>query len=281
VKRLRSSENVNDDLQTTMWLEQNSHWWYRARRELLASILSKTVFPHTGDNAHILEIGCGSGGNFDLFVERGTLVGIEVSALAIRLARTRAKKLGLESLLTRGSLPEALELPRLGQRFNVACAFDVLEHLDQDAATIRRVWSCLDFGGFFLITVPCHPWLFSEHDALLEHRRRYRKRDLITLLRSEGFEVIDCRWWLCLLFPALIATRLLYRVTQRGKAFKAVPDARPPRRTKSQVSGKLNSLLIWVMALERWIGRTVKFPIGGSLVIVARKIAPVPPLSQV
>ena len=70
--------------------------------------------------------------------------------------------------------PSSSEFPTQG--YDLIGAFDVIEHIDDDRAGIASIATKLKPGGKFIMTVPAHPWMWSAHDVVNHHKRRYSKR---------------------------------------------------------------------------------------------------------
>jgi SAM-dependent methyltransferase len=141
--------------------------------------------------------------------------------------------------------------------FDVAGAFDVLEHIEDDGAAMVSIRRALKPGGIFVVTVPQHPWLWSNADVLAHHVRRYTRDDLVAKLADNGFQVRYVTSFMTLLLPLLAASRVL-----RGRQASA----------ELKLSPSLNGILGGVMALERLLIRVgARFPAGGSLLAVAQK----------
>jgi hypothetical protein len=82
---------------------------------------------------------------------------------------------------------------------------NVLEHIEDDAATLRDFASVLPPGGRLALLVPSLKALYGTLDVHLHHFRRYEKADLEKLVSAAGFEIEKIRflnrpgvfgWWL-------------------------------------------------------------------------------------
>ena len=228
------------------------HWWFVGRRAILLDTLMR--FSGASHNK-LLDIGCGTGLNAMLFSVNGFLVtGLETSAVAIGLARAIAPSINI--LAT--SFPSSL-VPR--DSYAVITALDVIEHIDDDKGMIRAVADALQPGGIVLISVPAFSFLWSVHDELAHHKRRYNREELRASFVMAGLEPIFISYFNFFLFPAIALFRVLsgaFRFSRNVSDFSATPEL-------------LNSMLASIFAAERFLLRFFPLPFGVSLIAVARK----------
>jgi SAM-dependent methyltransferase len=137
--------------------------------------------------------------------------------------------------------------------------FDVLEHIEEDVEVLQILKSRLKPGGCLLLTVPALPALWSYHDDIHHHFRRYRKGELAKRVLEGGYELTTVSYFNTLLFPLVAAVRLLKRLS--GKVLYG--DLVLPQPW-------LNGLLKWTFATERHVVGIIPLPIGVSLLAVAR-----------
>jgi SAM-dependent methyltransferase len=227
-------------------------FWFRARNRLIVSVLRR----HFPGARSLLEVGCGTGfvlsGLRDAFPEL-RLVGSELFPKALEYARQR--------------LPDNVQLVELDARempyqaeFDVVGAFDVIEHIADDAAVLRGMRRAVVPGGGLLVMVPQHPRLWSEADVLAHHVRRYTRRELVAKVEHAGFEVVQATSFVTALMPAMVASRLAHRILRRP--YDEFRDLEP---------GALNRPFERILDAERrLIGRGVSLPFGGSLLVAAR-----------
>jgi SAM-dependent methyltransferase len=226
------------------------HWWFTARRKILASVIRRIARPPR--DADILEIGCGTGHNLDMLGGFGRIEACEYDDHARALAERRIGK-----PIAKVCLPDLSAYDE--GRFDLIALLDVLEHVDADAATLAAIRSRLRPGGALLLTVPINPWMWSAHDVSHHHKRRYRPRDVKAMLRAAGFDIQLCSPFNTLLYPAVAAARVAGKAMGREQADDAMP-------------GKgVNALLGSIFGLEAGIIGRVPMPFGVSLVAVARR----------
>ena len=227
-----------------------THWWYVARRDILAALIAREVRPKPG--ARILEIGCGTGHNLAMLQRFGTVEAAELDPEARRLAE---KRLGRP--IHDGALPGLAD--KLGSGFDLVALLDVLEHVEDDRGALAAIHRMLRPGGVLLLTVPINKWMWTAHDAAHHHHRRYTKREIVALAREAGFGVQLASPFNSLLFPPIAAVRLAGKLTGKESADDAMPSL------------AVNRLFGGVFGLEKHLLGRLPLPFGVSLVAVLRR----------
>ncbi|WP_375288704.1 class I SAM-dependent methyltransferase [Sphingomonas sp.] len=226
----------------------STHWWYRARRDILADYITR--YAGLPADARILEIGCGTGHNLPMLARFGEVDAIEIDPAARAVA---AKRLGKP--VGDAPLPALPGVPR--GHYNMIAVLDVVEHIEDDVAALRAMAECLAPGGRILIAVPAHQWMWSAHDVVNHHHRRYSKATLLKAIEGAGLTARRMRWFNSLLFPVAAAARVMGRITGRDDS----DDSPPPK--------PLNAAFETIFRLERHlIGRVPMTP-GVSIVTLA------------
>ena len=160
---------------------EDRDWWFVARRNIFLDLLSAHL-PASMDKT-VLEIGMGTGGNLRALAERYRCVGIDTSALAVKLCKERVPS----ALVLHGNA--AADFPEEIQRADAILLLDVLEHVMQDWQLLSDVVGHMHVGAQLLIAVPADWRLWSPHDRALGHYRRY---DLARLKESwKGLPVTE------------------------------------------------------------------------------------------
>jgi SAM-dependent methyltransferase len=224
------------------------HWWYRARREVLAALIRRCAMP--GPRAEILEIGCGTGHNLAMLAEFGSVSGLEVDPAARGVAEKRLGK-----ALLSAPLPQLEAVPR--HHFDLIGSFDVIEHIEDDAGAVNAIAECLKPGGKFVATVPAHQWMWSAHDVVNHHVRRYSPKQFRALFDQSPLRLERLGYFNSLLFPVAVAERMVSKL--RGKDDSDLEMPAPP----------LNAILDKTFAAERHLIGRVALPPGLSLFAVA------------
>jgi SAM-dependent methyltransferase len=230
------------------------HWWFVGRRRIIASILSDLLGER--NDLRILDVGCGTGGMLPLLAAHGRVTGVDPAQAAIHYATRRYP--GVATLIQ-------VDFPRQlppGVDYDLVTLFDVLEHLDDDATALRCAASLLRPGGILIVTVPALPSLWSPHDVINQHHRRYLRRQLKECIEGAGFELSRLSYYNSLLLPAVFATRgIRRRMAKPGD-----------RRSDFRIgSDWLNHRLADLFGFERHLLKRFDLPIGVSLLAIARK----------
>lgn len=231
---------------------ETKHWWFVARRRILAEVLTRSIDLPPG--ARILEAGCGTGGNLAMLAHFGEVAAFEPDTEARCLAGEKG-----DYDIRDGSLPE--RVPFEPGQFDLVAALDILEHIEDDSSSLRALWAQLCPGGVALITVPAFDFLWSRHDLRHHHKRRYAKAGLIRQVTAAGFAPIMVTYFNSLLFPLIVGARL-------GKKILRLDDA----EDDAMPSGLANCILYALFASERHLVGRVPLPLGVSLLVIARKV---------
>jgi SAM-dependent methyltransferase len=231
-----------------MAAHDSTHWWYRARRDILSDYLTR--YAALPKQARILEIGCGTGHNLPMLSQFGEVDAIEIDPAAREIASER-----LGRPVGDAPLPALPGIER--GAYDLIAVLDVVEHIDDDVAALKAMRDCLKPGGKILIAVPAHQWLWSAHDVVNHHHRRYSKASLAQAINAAGLKPRKLTYFNSLLFPLAAAARIAGRLTGRDDS-----DDSPPAKP-------LNALFETIFRLERHaVGRLPMTP-GVSIVTLA------------
>ena len=241
----------------TLWEAEQTNFWFIGRRELVLDTLRR--YPPSSGGARMLEVGCGTGGLLHFLAENSPLEleGGDIFIESLKLARLRLSN-SLYQL-------DVLRLP-FQENFDVVGLFDVLEHIPDDEAALRRVNRALRPGGTLMATVPAYPSLWSYFDDLAAHQRRYRKRELLAKLDQAGFSVQHFSHFMMFLLPLAAVYRKLIasRRSAEGRA-GSISDG------ELRTYPLLNPMLLAVQRIERLLMRRTSLPFGMSMLVVATK----------
>jgi SAM-dependent methyltransferase len=231
---------------------EDRHWWFRARRDILTDQIGRLGLPKA---ASVLEVGCGTGGNLAMLSGFGAVTGLEPDDRARGFA---AEKSGLP--IESGLLPDGL--PFQPEQFDLVAALDVIEHVDDDAGSVKALGKLLKPGGFMVTTVPAYQWMWSRHDELHHHKRRYDLADYRRLFDDAGLTVRKASYFNTALFAPIALVRLVKLVLGlKGADEDSMPSA------------AVNGLFRGLFAGERLWLRGAGFPFGVSILLIAERPA--------
>jgi SAM-dependent methyltransferase len=224
------------------------HWWYRARRQVIAALIRRLVRPPV--QARILEIGCGTGHNLAMLGQYGHVDALELDEEARSVAEQR-----LGRSVMSAPLPEIAGVA--DGHYDLVGAFDVIEHIDDDHAALASIAAKIKPGGKLVMTVPAHRWMWSAHDVVNHHKRRYSKAGLRKLVEGSPLRLERIGYFNSLLFPVAVAERMASKARGKDEADLTLPPA------------PLNAALERAFAAERHVIGRVPLPPGLSLFAVA------------
>lgn len=227
---------------------EECHWWWLGRRAIVEATIRRLGLPAGID---ILEAGCGTGGNLAMLSRFGNVYGMELDDVARNYAVQR--KIGN---VEAGKLPDPIPFP--DRRFDLVVLMDVLEHLEDDCGSLKALRSRLKPGGFIVITVPALKLLWSPHDDSHHHFRRYTRPWLKRVVTEAGFSIQSASYYNSFLFPLVLGTRMLKKVTGNRSDDTGLPMA------------PVNATLRAIFSSERHVLSWLAFPVGVSLILIAK-----------
>jgi SAM-dependent methyltransferase len=227
------------------------HWWYRVRRDILDQQLQRLGLDA---RARILDVGCGTGGAALTLARHGRAVALDRSPDSFRLAMDRPYT---HRVVASASEP----LPFADGSFDVVCALDILEHLDDDATAARELHRVCKPGGHVIAYVPAYSILWGYNDEYSHHKRRYVKSQLADILESAGFDIRESGYFNAVLFLPTLAARLVQRAAPR------LTDGMEHATRPSPLNGVLTALF----RLELPILRRLPLPFGTSAFCIGEK----------
>lgn len=233
---------------------EETHWWHSARRAIVLDWI-KQRYPGRHDLT-ILDAGCGTGLLMQQLQPLGEVDGVDISEEALEFCRKR----GLGNV----KRADVLQLPFEAESFDLITALDVLEHLDDDVASLREFRRVLRPGGRVFVFVPAHKWLWSLQDEVSHHRRRYTARTLRETVEMSGLEIERQSYVSTLLLPVIFVGRQWLKIVLRFREVNTENDLHPAWS---------NGVLKRVFQSEIPMLRRMNMPFGASLLCVARKAA--------
>ena len=230
---------------------QKKHWWFVTRKNIVLDFIDRYLTK--SDQIKVLDIGCGSGLMLNALEEVGQTFGMDMSDEAISFSKEI-----FNGRVEKGALPD--QLPYQENYFDLITALDVIEHIDNDVDSISAIRSLLVPGGKVVFTVPAYMFLWSAHDEMNEHKRRYTLPELNKKLVQAGFTVEKISYYNTFLFPVVFLVRMLNNVLKRDGA----SDMDMP-------GSALNYVLKKIFGIEKYLLRVFNLPFGVSVLAVVRK----------
>ncbi|MCP3916725.1 MAG: methyltransferase domain-containing protein [bacterium] len=231
------------------------HWWFRGRRAVCMALI-EDVLAGT-DAPRILDVGAGSGGFLAPLARLGTVTHTEWDPAMLAACRERG--------FARGVRAGGEALPFADASFDLVTLFDVLEHIERDAAALAEVSRVLRPGGHVFVHVPAHPWLYAENDRVSGHHRRYARPALRKLFTGAGFELGHDTHTNVALFGVIAPLVLGLKAVER------VGLARGHTNLSLRLPRRVHDALAAVFRAESRLGQRRRWPLGHSLAALGRK----------
>ena len=239
------------DFEDKYHILEEDHWWFKGRRDCIIQMMR-----YFSKDAKILDVGCSSG---VLLTELKNqlfnplnLYGIDVSEKAIQACHDRG--------FTNTSVMDAQELNLKERPFDILIASDCLEHLEDDVKALTSWRSQLKEDGTLFIFVPAFMSLWSGHDIVNHHYRRYTKNQLMSKLEKSNFNIINSGYWNFTLFFPLFLIRKIKKLLNLDK----INDL-------NYLPKFINELLYFILFLENRMLKLGRFPVGISVYCIAQK----------
>ena len=234
------------------------HWYYEGKREIVRSWLGKSGALKR--DALLLDCGAGTGAFAEAMASDCRVMVLDDHQESIERLRRRFSEEQVIGL-------SGDSIPLAAGSVDMVTALDVLEHVPDDRAVVGEFARVLRPGGVAVVTVPAFMLLWSEWDEVLHHFRRYRASGLSALFDDTEWEIEHVNYTNTFAFPAVLLLRRGRSLLRRLGLVGAVrsEDQVPPR---------------WINRCARWLFvapavRGIPAPFGVSLILVARRRAPV------
>lgn len=235
---------------------EDTHWWFRGRRRIFEHLLAPLASGH--ETRRILDIGFGTGAMLTFLARYGAVIGMDMSAEAIRFARTRCDRPML--------LGDITKIPLADRALDMVTAFDIVEHVDDERGALAELARVCKPGGHLLVTVPAFQFLWGNQDVVSHHKRRYTLGQLQRGVEDAGFRIVNLSYFNSLLFPIVAAVRVARRL-----AGGAPGDEIPKSDFTMTKPGLVNDTLARVFGAEGRLLARWRLPVGVSLLCLAER----------
>lgn len=234
---------------------ETTHWWFRARLDILKDMVQRKI---VGDQKklNILNVGVASGETSKMLAAFGDVTSLEYDQECCDYLRNVAK---IE--VTQGSMTE---LPYEDHTFDLVCAFDVIEHIDDHDKAVEEARRVLKPDGHLFITVPAFQFLWSEHDLINHHFRRYDSSMLKNVLNKSELNLRFLSFFNFFLFPLIFLIRIVSKLkpkTDQPKSDFKMVDA----------NSLSNRILLGIFGSEKGLLKSFRLPFGVSLMAICQK----------
>jgi len=242
----------------------NGHFWFRSRNRILDGLV-KQITLEMAPGYRVLEVGCGVGTALRMLHEscdRGRVFGMDLFGDGLKFASRQTL-----CPLVQGEISR----PPFKGRFDLICLLDVLEHVENDVQAIDNLRHLLKDGGYLLVTVPAHPYLWSYADDISCHHRRYEPEAVEKKIAESGYRVSYCTEFMVSSYPLV---RLGRRLANGWIKITGGEEKAKKRLVGAELYPipVLNGLLTFLLSLEKhWIVNRRHLPKGTSILILARK----------
>lgn len=235
---------------------ERTNWWFLARMEIIRTQVQKIA--KNAKNLKILNIGVSTGASSQMLREFGEVVSIEYDQFCVDFINAKT-----DLNVQQGSI---LELQYSNNQFDLVCAFDVIEHVEDDQKAVDEMYRVCKHKGYVLITVPAFMFLWSKHDEVNHHFRRYTHSQLVALNTSQ--KTVFSTYFNSILFIPIAAVRLLGKIIP----FKREGSGSDFGLIKMNW---LNKLFYHIFLSENTMLRNrVKIPFGVSVFLIGTKNCP-------
>lgn len=232
---------------------ETEHWWFKSRRKYILDLIKNAP-----KDSKILDIGCSSGIflkdlemlGFDL----NNLFGVDISENAI----ANCKANGIKNAFVMDAQNITID-----EKFDIIISSDCLEHLEDDKIALENWNSLLKIDGKMYIFVPAFQSLWSYHDVVNMHFRRYTNAELKSKLKTQNLEIIKSSYWNFTLFLPVYLFRRITAFYQKDKT--GTIDISIGNRF-------VNNILLQLLVFENKLLKFVDFPFGVSAFCIAKRI---------
>ncbi len=234
---------------------ERKNWWFKVRKKIIAAAIKKNCNPLPYNTA-VLNVGAAAGASSQWLSQFGKVTSVENDkdfVAFLKEAKEDVQESGAE------------QLPFANNQFDLVCAFDVIEHIEDDNKAVHEMLRVCRAGGFLVVTVPAFQSLWSSHDAVNHHKRRYTKKSLLTLIEKMDCEVKYATYFNSLLFLPVWIFRKVKNIFSKPSQ-KLVADF-----AYTSNGSIVSFILEKIFALEIFLLRFLRFPFGVSLLLVLQK----------
>ena len=240
-------------LDLTRQAEAN-HFWYRGFRNYLLPVFAAAVAGRS--RIRILDVGCGTGYNLGLLARHGAAFGLDLNERGLALAREVGRPL---------LRADTARLPFADGTFDLVTSFDMMQCIPTDREAVREMARVVKPGGVVVVSMAALDVLHGDHSEVWQEYRRYTRASARALAEQAGLRVERVAFMFAVLFPLLLLSRGVQRLTRRFREVRDDTDITIP-------PAPVNGLLSLLLRAEATLSRRVGMPVGSSVFFVARRV---------
>ena len=238
-------------------LERN-HWWFRARQKILIEHISSLQIPA---DAKVLNIGIATGATSEMLQQFGAVKSVEYDQECFDFVKQKLPQLDLD-------LGSILDLSYADNSYDLVCAFDVIEHVDDDVKAVSEMIRVCKPGGHIVVTVPAFQYFWGQHDEVNHHYRRYTRKQFERLF-SNGGKISYSTFFNFYLFPPIFLFRIVSKVLPKG-FLRA--ENKPQSDFSVYQPNWMQKIFYSIMKSEKlFIRKKIALPFGVSILLSFRK----------
>jgi SAM-dependent methyltransferase len=238
---------------------ERQHWWFKERIEILENLLIKKIKKDFPKPYKILNTGVATGATSEMLEKFGEVISLEFDKDCCDFLISNLNIKAINASIT--------DMPFPDESFDLVCAFDVIEHVEDDHAALREIKRVLKPDGVLFVTVPAFNYLWSQHDVVNHHFRRYTMTSMAALIKEGGLKSVFRSYFNFFLFPPIFAIRTLSKLL--------------PHSPKKDTAGSdfdflkgrpaVNNIFYRIFKIEKRLLPKIRLPFGVSLIFIAKK----------
>ena len=255
---------MNKDYYKEYYHLERKNWWFTVRSKILADRIATFLPINQANNPNqILNVGVATGATSEMLSNFGDVMSVEYDTDCYEFTKTI-----LKTPLLQGSI---LDLSFKAESYDLVCAFDVIEHVEDDLKAVSEMKRVCKSGSYIVVTVPAFMSLWGQHDVINQHYRRYRMLELEKLfLHENNGKILYKTYFNSLLFPPIFAARNAMRFLP--KFLQKNRDGAGSDHSLIEEDSPILTVLEKIFETERkMLNNGMTFPFGVSAMMVWQK----------
>lgn len=236
---------------------ERTHWWFIVREKILYYLVKRHF--NIPKKIKILNIGVATGRTSEMLLKFGDVTSVEYDKECCKIMHELTGLNVINASIT--------ELPFSESTFDLVCAFDVIEHVDEDKKAVLEMNRVCKENGIIFLTVPAFEFIWSKHDDINQHKRRYNISQLRKLFLKQELQgkILRTSYFNFILFLPIVFTRLLEKLLPKTKKDYISSDF-------DMVNNNLlNKLFYLIFKIEVPLLQILNFPFGISIFYLWKK----------